>query len=206
METERLFYDTGRPPLLVRLMMSPFGLLALYGAVVSARQALGTAAGLGVFGFLMLSLWFWGYRFYYDTTRREIVIRSLVWFPSRLPIAGAISFLLGDARDPLTGAVVGTQILLHYADGREKWLTQVPTGDPGHVADRFSEATSLPNLPGDRRPSVRASLIGNTVIVGLMILGSFLWRQPALFLWPFRVFCVIALVGLWHQTLRGTKK
>jgi hypothetical protein len=143
MRTERLFYDTGRPPLLVRLMMSPFGLLAIYGAFVSARQAPGTAAGFGAFGLLMLSIWLWRNRFYYDATRREIVVRSPIWIPRRLPLAGARSLYLRDGRGVLCSAVIGTNIWIRYADGRREWLTQVMPGDPGHLADKFSEATSL---------------------------------------------------------------
>ena len=205
MQTERLLYDTGRVPLFARLMMSPFGLLAIYGAFVSARQAPGTAAGFGAFGLFMLSIWLWGYRFYYDAARREIVVRSLIWIPRRLPLAGAISFYVCDARWFMSNTVIGTDICLRYADGRRKWLTQVKPGDPGHVATRFSEAASLPILPEDRPESIRASLVGNTVIVGLMIIGSSLSRGPAVFLWPFRVLCVIALVCMWRQTLRGRR-
>jgi hypothetical protein len=143
MRTERLFYDTGRPPLLVRLMMSPFGLLAIYGAVVAARQSASSAAGFGAFGLFMLSVWFWGYRFYYDVTRREIVIRSFTCIPRRLPIGGAISFYLRDARGVMSSAITSTDIWLRYADHRKKFLTSVLPGDPAHVAHRFSEATSV---------------------------------------------------------------
>jgi hypothetical protein len=143
MQTERLLHDTGRPPLLVRLMMSPFGLLGVYGAIASARQAPGTAAGFGAFGLCMLSAWFWRNRFYYDATRREIVIRSRIWIPRRLPLAGARSLHLRDARGVMSSAVIGTDIWIRYADGRRKWLTSVKSGDPGGVAAIFSEATSL---------------------------------------------------------------
>jgi hypothetical protein len=142
-QTERLLHDTGRPPLGVLLMISPFGLLAVYAAIASARQAPGTAAVFGAFGLLMLSAGFWRNRFYYDATRREIVVRSPIWIPRRLPLAGARSLCLGDGRGAMCSAVIDTDICIRYADGRRKWLTRVKPGDPGHLADKFSEAASL---------------------------------------------------------------
>ncbi len=206
MQTEQLLYDTGKPPLMGRLMVLPFGLLAFYGAIVTAGQSAGAAASLGTFGLFMMSVWFWGYRLYYDAARREIVIRSYIWIPRRLPVGGAISLLLRDARGGLTSAVIGTYIGLRYADRSEKWLVQVIPGDARHIAQRFSEATSLPILPYDRPPSVHASSAAITIIVGVIILGSFLSRQPAVFLWPVRVFCLVVLAGSWRQSLQGTTR
>jgi hypothetical protein len=205
MQTEQLIYDTGKPPLAGRLMVLPFGLLAVYAAIVTAGESVGAAAALSTFGLFMLSVWFWGYRIYYDAACREIVTRSYIWIPRRLPVGGAISLLLRDARGGLTSAVIGTYIGLRYADRREIWLAQVIPGDAQHIARRFAEATSLPILPYDRPPSARASSAAITIIVGVIILGSFLSRQPAVFIWPLRVFCLIALVSVWRQSLEENK-
>jgi len=45
-------------------------------------------------------------------------------------------------------------------------------------------------------------LVAGTVIAGLIGVVSFCSNQPAWFVWPVRLFCVIWLVGLWYHALR----
>jgi hypothetical protein len=204
MQEERLLHDTGRVPPVLLLVISPFGLMAIYGAILLGRPSPFAAALCGAFGLVMLSAWFWRNRFYYDATRHEIVVRSLVWFPRHLPLARAVSLYLHDVR-VMTSAVSGTDICIRYADGREKWLTRVEPGDPGHFATIVSEAASLPILPESRGSSVLSALVWGTVVASLVGGLSFLSHQPKWFLWPFRLFCVIALVGWWYEALQNLR-
>jgi len=202
MEMERLLYDSGRIPLLLLAAISVMGLLSVYALMALARQSLVAAAGLGAFALFLFSAWFWRYRLYHDSVHQELVIRRPLWFARRLSLADAASFVVRDVGGPLTSAVSGTQIWLRYADGRRIWLTKVRPGDPEGVAARFSEAVSLPMASEDGHLSARSRIAGPTVIVVLMMIGSFWSHQPGVILWPFRAFCLMAFLGLWHGACR----
>ena len=145
MRTERLIYDTGRAPLFVRLLITPFGFAGACLSPLGWRESVLRSLFCSFFGLFMLSIWFWRTRLFYDSDHREIVFRgsTTLWIPRRLSLTGAAAVYLHDVR-MLTSDVTGTNIGIRYQDGRESWLTRVEPGDPQRIATLFSEATNLP--------------------------------------------------------------
>jgi hypothetical protein len=220
---EQLLRDTGRMPIWLRVPVALAGVFVLWLSAAIASSHLfgydlglhfrGAESGSPVLGFVgtlalglfFMSVWFLRNRIFLDATHREILVRHSGLFRRsvrRVPLLDATGIYLR-----FGGTLSGTYwvIGIEFKNGRREWLTQIKRFEDADAAARtFSESTGLPVviIREHTEAEIRAGLIFGTVITGLIVVASFYSHQPALFVWPVRLFCVICLVVLWYQALR----
>ena len=162
-DTEQLIHDTGRMPVWLGLPAFLIGMVALWiaahiasshlfgfrlmpGTGESGSPVLGFLGGLGL-GLFLVSVPFLRNRIFYDSDRQQVLVRHsglLGLSHRRVSLASATAVEIVVGRVP-TGR--HWNIYIRHADGRGKWLTQLPDADEAErVGAALSQATGLPSL------------------------------------------------------------
>jgi hypothetical protein len=145
MQTEQPIYDSGKPDLLTRLLVTPVGLLFVWLVFpLVTRRELVAASICGLLGLLALFVvWFFETRLYFDSSSRQLVFRdaNTFWRSRRVSLAGAEALCIRDVHAWLSSS---SEICIRYHAAGDRWILRVPPGDPKGVAASISHAIGLP--------------------------------------------------------------